>query len=323
LSTGSELDRWSYSKAGVDIEKQKEMQKEFITIIKRKAKGIGGYASSFKLGENEITLHVDGVGTKTILLDQLDKNWVAGWDCVMVNANDIACEGFRGLLVVDYLAVERANPKLSEEIAKGLARAVDETNITLAGGETAIMPDVIKGYDISCSLLGIREALPEVPRAGDVIIAVESTGPHANGYTLIRKLIDSGLLDLKELPEVTNPVANYHNALLSAMKSGTAKWAAHVTGGAFMKVHERLPPNLGVELDCWDIPKVFLKIVEAGKLDPYEAFRTFNMGIGLLIVGSDEVIEYFEKEGMKAWVAGRVVAGSSKICTPWGTVVVK
>ena len=317
------MSRWSYSRAGVDINKQREMQRSIIEAVTKRAKGIGSYASSFKLGELDVTLHVDGVGTKTLLLDKANKNWVAGWDCVMVNANDVACEGFRGVLLVDYLATEKADPKLSEDIARGLAKALDSTAITLAGGETAIMPDVIKGYDISCTLLGIREASVKPPEAGDLVIAVESSGPHANGYTLIRRLIDNNLIRLEDVPEVLNPVLNYHNALLKGMKDGVIKWAAHVTGGAFKKVHERLPRDLGIELDCWDVPEVFVKIVKAGNIEPSEAYKTFNMGIGLIAIGDESAVKYFREEGLNAWIAGKVVKGETRLCTPWGTVVIK
>ncbi|UXD21900.1 phosphoribosylformylglycinamidine cyclo-ligase [Ignicoccus pacificus DSM 13166] len=313
------MERWSYAKAGVDINKQKEMQRKILGLIKSRAEGIGSYASSFKLGDMEITLHVDGVGTKTILLDKLGRNEIAGWDCVMVNANDIACEGFKGILLVDYLATEKGDPKLSEDIGKGLTKAIESIGAVLAGGETAIMPDVVKGYDISCTLLGTRYADTREPEPGDKVIAVASTGPHANGYTLIRKLIDAGRLSLDGIEEdIVAPVANYHNPLLDAMKEGKVKWAAHVTGGAFRKVHERLPKDLGLKLDCWEIPEVFMRIVKAGNLDPMEAYTTFNMGVGLIVIGDEESIKYFEREGLKAWVAGEVQKGETRICTPWG-----
>ncbi len=317
------MERWTYSKAGVDINLQKKMQESFLQKSTKKAEGLGKYASTFRIDNKEVTLHVDGVGTKVILLHKFNKDWVSGWDCVMVNANDVACEGYKGVLLVDYLAVEKADPKLSEEIARGLSEGLDAIGAVLAGGETAIMPDVIKGYDISCTLLGIRVGRPRDPKEGDVVIAVKSTGPHANGYTLIRRLIDQGLIDINEIKEVLNPVANYHNALLEGMKSGVVKWAAHVTGGAFKKVHERLPEGLGIELEQWDIPKVFSKIVEAGNLDAKEAYTTFNMGIGLIVIGTEDAVEVFRKDGLEAWVAGRVVKGPTKIKTPWGVVEIK
>ncbi len=313
--------RWSYSKAGVDIDKQRLMQKSFLTSIKSKAEGIGSYASTFKLGNEEITMHVDGVGTKVILLHKYERDWVAGWDCLMVNANDVACEGFKAELYVDYLASEAGDPKLAREIANGLAKAGEALKATLAGGETAIMPDVIKGYDISCTVLGLRVAVPKEPKEGDKVIAVASTGPHANGYTLIRKLIDSRALEPEPyLEQLLAPVANYHNALLKAMIDGKAKWGAHVTGGAFEKVHMRLPKGLGLKLEAWEVPEVFKAIVKAGNLEPKEAYRTFNMGVGLIVIGDEGAAKYFEEEGLRAWVAGEVVRGNTTIDTPWGRV---
>ncbi len=313
--------KWTYSKAGVDIDKQRLMQKSFISLVKSKAKGLGGYASTFELGDKEITMHVDGVGTKVLLLHKYKRDWVAGWDCLMVNANDVACEGFKVELYVDYLAAEKGDPELAKEIAEGLAKAGEAIGATLAGGETAIMPDVIKGYDVSCTVLGLRVAKPKEPEEGDKVIAVASTGPHANGYTLIRKLIDSKALDPEQyLDQLLAPVANYHNALLKAMIERKAKWGAHVTGGAFEKVHMRLPKGLGLRLEAWEVPEVFKAIVKAGNLDPKEAYRTFNMGVGLLVIGDEGAVRYFEEEGLRAWVAGEVVRGKTVIDTPWGRV---
>jgi phosphoribosylformylglycinamidine cyclo-ligase len=314
---------WTYSKAGVDIQLQRKMQQQFLERLKQKAKGLGGYASSFSLC-GELTLHVDGVGTKTLLLRKYSRNWVAGWDCLMVNANDVACEGFKVEAFVDYLATERGDPQVAEEIAEGLSKAAEELGATLAGGETAIMPDVVRGYDISCTVLGVRAASPSKPEPGDKVIAVASTGPHANGYTLIRKLIDAGLLDPEPMLDfLLAPVANYHNPLLIAMMDKKAKWGAHVTGGAFYKVHSRLPEGLGIKLDCWEVPEGFKKIVEVAGMGPEEAYKTFNMGIGLIVIGSEEAVEPFKEVGMKAWVAGEVVKGPSEICTPWGKVVIR
>ncbi len=314
---------FTYAKAGVDIEKQRQMQRQFLEKLVKKAKGLGGYASTFSLC-GELTLHVDGVGTKTLLLRKYSRNWVAGWDCLMVNANDVACEGFKVEVFVDYLATERGDPGLAEEVARGLGKAAEELGATLAGGETAIMPDVVKGYDISCTVLGVRVAEPKEPKPGDKVIAVASTGPHANGYTLIRKLIDSGRLDPEPLLDfLLAPVANYHNPLLKAMAEGRAKWGAHVTGGAFYKVHSRLPKGLGIRMDCWEVPEGFKRIVEAAGIGPEEAYKTFNMGVGLIVIGEEEAVREFEEVGLRAWVAGEVVEGPSRICTPWGEVVIE
>ncbi len=315
--------KWTYSKAGVDIEKQKEMETNILRKVAPKAVGIGGYSSTLKLGDEEITLHVDGVGTKTLLLMKLGREEVAGWDCVMVNANDVACEGFKVVAAVDYLAIDKPNEELASKIGSGLNDALSELSAYLAGGETAIMPDLVKGFDISCTVLGVREAKPRAPKEGDYVVALASSGPHANGYTLIRKLIDAGVIDLEKLaPWLAAPVVNYHNFTIEGMKEGLIKWAAHVTGGAFEKVHKRMPEGLGIEYDCWDPPLVFKEIVERADMDPHEAYTTFNMGIGMIVITTepDAVVEMANKFKIRAWIAGRVVKGNSKICTPWGTV---
>ena len=319
------MTRWTYSKAGVDIEKQRRMEIGILKSVGLKASGIGSYTSKLKIGGQEVTLHVDGVGTKTLLLSKVGKEEVAGWDCVVVNANDVACEGFKTVALVDYLAIEKPSEELAEKIGIGINRALEELKAYLAGGETAIMPDLVKGFDISCTVLGIREAVPSEPSEGDEVVGLRSSGPHANGYTLIRRLIDEGLISLNELmPEVVAPVVNYHNLVLEGMKRGSIKWAAHVTGGAFEKVHSRLPRGLGIEYECWKPPKIFEKLVEVAKLDPREAYKTFNMGIGMILVvnDSDEVLKLARAYGIEALPLGKVVKGPSKVCTPWGTVTI-
>ncbi|ALU12041.1 phosphoribosylformylglycinamidine cyclo-ligase [Ignicoccus islandicus DSM 13165] len=319
------MSKWTYSKAGVDIDKQRKMEENILKLVGSKTKGIGSYTSVFEINGKEVTLHVDGVGTKTILLSMVGREDIAGWDCVFVNANDVACEGFKVLAVVDYLAVEKSDEELARRIGQGLDKALREVGAYLAGGETAIMPDVVRGFDISCTVLGIREAKPSVPEPGDYVVGLASSGPHANGYTLIRRLIREGLLKLEDLmPEVIAPVTNYHNIVLEGMKTGVIKWAAHVTGGAFKKVHERLPTGLGIQYEYFEPPAIFKKIVEAARMDPTEAYRTFNMGIGMVIITKhpDKVLELSKKYAIEARPIGRVIEGPSKIQTPWGEVII-
>ncbi len=291
---------WTYDRAGVDISMQRKLQNLF-----RRELGIrDSYANSLPL---DLTLHVDGVGTKIILLKEYGKLEVAGWDCLMVNANDIACEGYKALAFVDYLALDTPDEEVTKEIAKGLARGASDLGIVGLGGETAIMKDVVK-LDLVCTLLGIRLTHPKPPKPGDKLVALASSGPHANGYTLIRKLIEEGLIDVRE--EFLAPVINYHNPLLKAMFLGLVKTAAHITGGGFSKLR-RL--GLRTVLNGWDVPEVFRELMKHVPCE--EMFKTFNMGIGMIVVSDNpqDTVDFFEKEGIRAWVVGEVEKGEGVV----------
>ena len=287
---------WTYDRAGVDISMQRKVQDLF-----RRELGIrDAYANPLPL---DLTLHVDGVGTKILLLKEYNKLEVAGWDCLMINANDVACEGYKVIAFVDYLAMHAPDDKIAESIARGLSKASEELGAQALGGETAIMKDVVK-LDLVCTVMGLRIAMPRKPKAGDKLVALASSGPHANGYTLIRKLIEEGLLEVRE--ELLAPVVNYHNALLKAMFLGLAKTAAHITGGGFSKLR-RL--GLKAVLREWEIPQVFKEIMKHVPCE--EMFKTFNMGVGMVVVtdNPEEAVRFFKSEGLEAWVIGELEEG--------------
>ncbi len=287
---------WTYDRAGVDISMQRKMQ----NLFKRELGIRDSYANALPL---DLTLHVDGVGTKILLLKEHNKLDVAGWDCLIINANDVACEGYKVIAFVDYLAMDKPDEKVAETIAKGLMRASEELGARALGGETAIMKDVVK-LDLVCTVMGLRVATPKRPKVGDKLIALPSSGPHANGYTLIRRLVDEGLIGLTD--DLLAPVMNYHNALLKAMFLGLVKTAAHITGGGFSKLR-RL--GLRAVLKGWEVPEVFKEIMKHVPCE--EMYKTFNMGIGMIVVTDKphETIDFFKSEGLDAWLVGELEEG--------------
>lgn len=322
---------WTYERAGVSLSKHRSLHQIALSIARSlneklslEVEGLGGYATSLKHGDSKLILHVDGVGTKTLVLRDLDAMWVAGWDCVAVNVNDVACERGKPLALVDYIAMPTADDRSFSQIMEGLARAGLAAKVGLLGGETAIMPDLVAGIDVVCTLLAVRTGDVREPDEGDIIVGVESWGLHANGYTLVRRILrDKGLrydsivdgVDLKV--ELSKPTAIYSNLLLEAYERGLAKTAAHITGGGYAKMRRMLGSRLDAVIKPPEPPRVFDVIRRLGGVPVEEMYRVFNMGVGLVVATSrdkvDDMISLAEKHGFKATVIGSLARGSGRI----------
>jgi len=295
--------------------------------------GEGYFTRYFGLGGSEITLHVDGVGTKSLLAAQFRRPWVAGWDCVIGNTNDVACDGFKPMALVDYIAISGDDEDIVRGILDGVGDAASRVGAVLLGGETAIMPDLVNGFDVSCTVLGIRLANPRRIEEGDVVVGVESSGLHMNGYTLVRRAVlphsdphevvcGSELID-----QLLKPTHDYSSLLLRAYGEGHIKAAINVTGGGFGKAARLVRGDLGLDLDPPDPPCIFDFIMRRGSIPLDEMYRVFNMGVGLLLVTSKDHLRDLEglvgSLGFRYWVMGRVVrnGGSVRVMTREGTIV--
>ncbi|MGC9106297.1 MAG: phosphoribosylformylglycinamidine cyclo-ligase, partial [Thermoprotei archaeon] len=278
--------------------------------------GVGHYANAVKLGDYYLSIHVDGVVTKTPLALQTGIIEPVAQDCLAMNTNDLACVGSKPLIAVDYLALERPNDELVSRVMKGLKEAAERAEVLILGGETAVMPGVITGFDLACTVVGVSEKLivgSEV-KPGDVIIGLRSSGPHSNGYSLIRRLINEGKLSLKDYAEdLMKPTKFYHKAVLSVIDK--VKGAAHITGGAYTKVTRVTKHKVRLELP--EPPEVFKAIERAGVPED-EMYRVFNMGIGMLLFVAKEDLDEVMRE-LKKWdeplVVGRVEEGEGVYVT--------
>ncbi|MEM0264186.1 MAG: AIR synthase related protein, partial [Saccharolobus sp.] len=176
-----------YKKSGVDLDKLKSYHNTISNVISSTYKntlvGAGHYAGVIKIGNLKIAIHTDGVGTKTLLALKANLVKVVGIDCVAMNVNDLICIGARPIALVDYLALEKPMDDVVSEVMKGLIEGAKESDVEIVGGETALMPDVIRGFDLSCTAIGIVENLKtgDEIRPGDYILGLESNGIHANG----------------------------------------------------------------------------------------------------------------------------------------------
>ncbi len=324
---------WTYAKAGVDLSKHRSMHEIAHEIIRELANklgvevtGLGGYASSIKIGNVELCLHADGVGTKVIILEKMGKLWVAGWDAMAMNLNDIAVDGFQPIAASVYIALPSSNEEAFRDIMNGVYKAALKGKCIIVGGETAIMPDVVTYPDVCCFIIGARKYVPKRPSPGDIVIGIESNGIHANGLTLARKVLLSKY-DLKtyinELgktigEELSRETYIYSELILELYEKNLIKCAAHVTGGAYTKLRRIITENTDMILENLpDPPPIFKLIQKEGKVPIDEMYRVFNMGIGMVLIAepeiSGEIIELCQKHGYRAQVIGKIVNGSGKI----------
>ncbi len=331
----------TYAKVGIDINRIKS----FHEIIKKLTEstlhnteeckpilGCGHYAAVIDIGcDKLIALHVDGVGTKVLISQMMDKYDTVGFDLVAMHVNDLVCIGAKPIALVDYIAVEKFDKRMLIDIMDGLCKAAREAKIMIVGGETAVMPDVIKGvdgkgYDLSGMSIGLldkdRIITGEKITPGDVIIGLESNGIHSNGLTLARKvLLEKAGFKVDDIvpglghsigEELLRPTRIYSNAVLDILNKVPVKGLAHITGGAFTKLR-RLNDKVGFKLDKMPKPPTIFKLIqEHGNVDTNEMYRTFNMGIGFCIIAdpsySHEIINICAMNGIRASIIGKITS---------------
>lgn len=325
----------TYARAGVDLRRHRKMHEIATSIFKEVARslgceihGTGGFTPYIDLLGHKVVLHVDGVGTKTLVLRRLRAMKVAGWDCVAMNANDVACGGAKVVALSDYIAMDAANEEEFKDIVDGIAEAAVKVGAPVVSGETAILPGLAMGVDVVCFALAIIDSdFENRARAGDVVIGLESWGLHANGYSLARKVVeeviggyDATLDGVNVGAEMTKPTALYYNFLRKVVRMGYITSATHVTGGGWTKMKRVLGTLLDAKLKAPKPGRIFEILVRYGGIELEEAYRVFNMGVGLIVTCPrdrvDDVMKLALEEGFTAWVLGEIVSGS-------GTVVIE
>ena len=283
----------TYSEAGVDIDASERATEALIAQIKgvnRKGDGEAirldnGFAGLVKLGDGALAMCTDGVGSKLLLAEEMDSIHTVGIDCVAMNTNDLICVGAEPLSFVDYVALDKPDEELMAKIGKGLAEGCRQSNCTLSGGETAILPELVHGFDIAGTSVGYVKQDKIIDGAkiteGDVLIGLKSSGPHSNGYTLIRKLFNGDKEIGKQLVE---PTRIYVKEVMNLIKQVDVHGIAHITGGGLDNI-SRINDNFQYVIDNpLPVPSVFDWLQERGDVEDGEMYRTFNMGMGMIII---------------------------------------
>jgi phosphoribosylformylglycinamidine cyclo-ligase len=325
----------TYKDAGIDIIKIKQSQQSIGNLIasthklQKKAKtmsGFGHYAGIVEIpGGTLLATHTDGVGTKVMIAQMMRKYDTVGIDCVAMNVNDIICTGAVPISFVDYIAANRNDQKIFNQIVCGLVKGATLAQVPIVGGETAILPDLISGKSFSFDLAGMvvgilnkkEMILGNKIRTGDVIIGINSSGLHSNGYSLARKALLSRYSIREKIKGIgvlgdalLAPTEIYVKPVLEAIKESNIHGLAHITGGAFTKLL-RLKKTGFVLDNLPDTPPIFQAIEDQG-VERDEMYKTFNMGIGFCIIAPKEEAEKIMKIFKKYKFSSRQIGNISE-----------
>jgi phosphoribosylformylglycinamidine cyclo-ligase len=289
----------------------------------------GHYASVIRIDERTgIALSTDGVGTKLLVAERLGRFDTVGIDCVAMNVNDVICVGAEPLAMLDYIAIERADPEVCEQIGVGLARGAELAEVEIPGGELAQLGDIVRGFEVAGACFGTvaLDAIVDgsAVQPGDPVIGLPSTGLHSNGYTLARTALDGLSLDEDPGGRLGRPLGDvllapteiYVKPVLELLRSEVeVRGLAHVTSGGLGNLL-RLAAEVGYEIDAsLPVPPIFELIQERAGVDDDEMHEVFNMGCGFccLVASDDEdaAVELLRRRYPEARRVGRAVEGSS------------
>jgi phosphoribosylformylglycinamidine cyclo-ligase len=289
---------------------------------------IGGYASLFELDKKRwLAASTDGVGTKLKLAFRLKEHRTVGIDLVAMSVNDLLCVGAEPLFFLDYFATGKLDSGVAEQVLEGIVEGCKQAGCALVGGETAEMPDFYSAgeYDLGGFAVGSLDPKQVLPKkqvkAGDVLIGIASSGCHSNGYSLLRKLIPYGREGDQLARELLTPTKIYAEAVLPLIRKDLVQGMAHITGSGFLNV-PRISDKVSYEITLPPIAeraKIFSWLVEHARLGLGELSRTFNMGIGMVLVvkkaQAANVLKQLSKSGERAWTIGKVTPrGKSEPC---------
>ncbi len=314
----------TYAESGVDIHAENRSIDAMKAVLTTRRKGfgapmteIGHYAGLLDMGSFALAMTTDGVGSKVLIANAIKKWDTVGIDCIAMNVNDLYAIGAEPIAFVDYLAVEKVDPEQAAQIAIGLRRGAELSNMTIVGGETASLPEIIRGFDLAGTAIGVvdkdKVVTGEKIRIGDVLVGVPSDGLHSNGYTLARRIVaESEYTYNDKMPggektigeELLTPTRIYAE-IIELVKKCDVHGLAHITGSGLLKL--RRITDLGFEItDPLEPQPIFRFLQELGGVEDAEMYRTFNMGMGFVVV----VPESDAKETCKIMGPGSKVIGS-------------
>ncbi|QCO86825.1 phosphoribosylformylglycinamidine cyclo-ligase [Vibrio neocaledonicus] len=325
----------SYKDAGVDIDAGNALVDRIKGAVKRTRRpevmgGIGGFGALCELPtkykQPVLVSGTDGVGTKLRLALDMNKHDTIGIDLVAMCVNDLIVQGAEPLFFLDYYATGKLDVDTAADVVSGIAEGCVQAGCALIGGETAEMPGMYEGedYDVAGFCVGVVEKEDVIDgtrvAAGDALIAVGSSGPHSNGYSLIRKILEvSGADKSEELAGRTigehllEPTKIYIKSALKMIEKHDIHAISHITGGGFWENIPRVLPEgtkAVIDGNSWEWPVIFKWLQEKGNVDTHEMYRTFNCGVGLIVAlpkdQADAAVALLKEEGENAWVIGQI-----------------
>ncbi len=334
----------TYKDAGVDIDAGNEFVHQIKPLVKQTSRpevvaDIGGFGGLFSLNTAKyqrpvLVAATDGVGTKLMLAFMMNQHETVGIDLVAMCVNDIIVQGAEPLFFLDYFATGKLTPAQAVEVIKGITEGCKQAGCALLGGETAEMPGMYRSgeYDLAGFAVGVADYERIIDGSsitkGDQIIGIASSGLHSNGYSLARKiLLDTMKLDLMKIPEgldrplgevLLTPTRIYVRSILNLLRDCHLKGIAHITGGGLLENIPRVLPQhckAVINGNSWDKPAIFELLRQGGLVPPEEMYRTFNYGIGMVLIvpeaETDDILARLAGLDEKAWLIGHIAAAES------------
>ena len=326
----------SYKDAGVDIDAGNALVDNIKSVVKKTTRpevmgGLGGFGALCRIPANYkkpiLVSGTDGVGTKLRLAIDFKKHDTVGIDLVAMSVNDLVVQGAEPLFFLDYYATGKLNVEDATKVVTGIGKGCELAGCSLIGGETAEMPGMyhVPDYDLAGFAVGVVEEDEIIDgskvKLGDAIVAIASSGPHSNGYSLVRKVLEVSKADPDQkmsdgrtlIDTLLTPTRIYVKPILNLMKSCKIHALAHITGGGFWENIPRvLPANTKAVCreDSWEWPEVFKWLQKNGNIDTHEMYRTFNCGVGMIVAldkaDAEKAVEILNANGEKAWVIGSI-----------------
>ena len=335
MSSTTQTPSISYKDAGVDIDAGNALVDKIKGVAKRTARpevmgGLGGFGALCEIPEGYrqpvLVSGTDGVGTKLKLAMDLGRHDTIGIDLVAMCVNDLVVAGAEPLFFLDYYATGKLNVDMAADVVTGIGKGCELSGAALVGGETAEMPGMYEGddYDLAGFCVGVVEKADIIDgtnvKPGDALIALASSGPHSNGYSLIRKIIEVSQGDLSQpmgtgtlADALMEPTRIYVKPVLELIKNVQVNALSHITGGGLLENIPRVIPDSAkaqIDTSSWDIPEVFKWIQAGGNVDPIEMYRTLNCGVGMVIVVPQadalKAIDLLNNAGENAWQIGSI-----------------
>ncbi|WP_254841177.1 phosphoribosylformylglycinamidine cyclo-ligase [Natronomonas marina] len=318
MTDDSDEEGLTYAETGVDIEASEAATAALIGAV---GEFEGDYAGLVDIGDRYLALATDGVGTKLLVAEALDDYSTIGIDCIAMNANDLIAAGVTPVAFVDYLAVEAPDDRTAEQVGDGLSAGAERAEIALVGGETAVMPDVIRGLDLAGACAGLAtdaELFDGTAHEGDALVGLPSSGIHSNGLTLAREAATRNheytdpfpYDDDRTVGEVLLEPTRIYREVLGPLHDAETHAAAHVTGGGWTNL-SRMGEFRYVVEEPFDAQPVFEFVQEGGDVTDEEMHRTFNMGTGFVAALPEDDAETVADTLEDARVIGRVESGDS------------
>lgn len=327
---------WTYAKSGVNIDQKSSAIKALVDEIGYKRNGLGQavrmsglFASLIDFGDMYITMATDGVGSKLMIAEALNKWDTIGIDCIAMNVNDTICVNAEPTSFVDYIAIDKPNEAITKEIGIGLQKGAELSNMEIVGGEIAVLPEIINGVDLSGTCLGyVRKdniITGDKCEEGDLIISLRSSGIHSNGLTLARKVVEANEIAWTDKvsglsksigEELLTPTEIYVRQVLEITSNHTVHGLVDITGGGLRNILRMREGLKYVISDPVEPAPIFRKIQELGEVEDREIYQTLNMSMGFTIIAPADDAEEIVSKYPNADIVGHVEKGAGVLLEP-------